>query len=189
MSRQSLEDSRGLRLLEPGPVVLVTSMYRSHPNVMTAAWVAPLGFDPPMISIAIHPGRLTHEFISKSETFGLSIPTLDLSKAIHHCGVASGNDVDKFEVAGLTPEDPEEIDAPRIQECIAQIECGVIQRVTAADHDLFIAQILNASADDDYFQDSWLAEQELPLVSHIAGNVYAGLTRGYGVTLDEDDDE
>jgi flavin reductase (DIM6/NTAB) family NADH-FMN oxidoreductase RutF len=189
MTSRVLDVARGLRLLEPGPVVFVTSMLRAHPNVMTAAWVSPLGFDPPLISLAVHPARLTHEFISKSETFGISIPTMDLSKAVHHCGMVSGNDIDKFEAAGLIPEDPEEIDAPRIQECVAHIECGVLQRVSLADHDLFIGQILNASADDDWFRDSWVADQDLPLVTHIAGNVYAGLTRGYSVSLDEDDSE
>lgn len=189
MTLREIDVTRGLRLLEPGPVVLVTSMLRSHPNVMTAAWVSPLGFDPPMISLAVHPSRLTHEFISKSEMFGISIPTLDLSKAVHHCGMVSGNDVDKFEAADLTPDDPEEIEAPRIHECVAHIECGVLQRVSLADHDLFIGQILNASADDTLFGDSWIADQELPLVKHIAGNVYAGLTRGYGVNLDEEDEE
>jgi flavin reductase (DIM6/NTAB) family NADH-FMN oxidoreductase RutF len=189
MSLLDIDPSRGNRLLEPGPVVLVSSMFRGHPNVMTAAWVSPLGFDPPVLTLAVHPGRLTHQFISKSETFGISIPTLDLIKAVHRCGMVSGNDVDKFEAASLTPDDPEEIDAPRIAECVAHIECGVLQRVSMADHDLFIAQILHASADDDYFRESWIADSELPLISHIAGNIYAGLTRGYRVDLSEDDDE
>lgn len=189
MGKVDLEISAGLRLLEPGSLVLVTSMFRGHPNVMTAAWVSPLGFDPPMITLAIHPGRLTHELVSKAETFGISIPTMDLIRDIHQCGTLSGHDQDKFEASGLTPIDPMEIDAPRIHECVAHLECGVLQRVTVADHDLFIGQILAATADTDYFRGRWIAEQELPLVHHLAAEHYAGMTRSYAVNLDDEEAE
>jgi flavin reductase (DIM6/NTAB) family NADH-FMN oxidoreductase RutF len=189
VSLRTLEPSAGLRLLEPGPVVLITSMFRGHPNVMTAAWISPLGFDPPTITLAVHPGRLTHDLVSKSEMFGISIPTMDLIKAVHQCGMTSGHELDKFEAAGLTPMDPLEIEAPRIYECVAHIECGVIERVSLADHDLFVAQILSADADSDYFGNRWNVETELPLVHHIAAEYYAGMTRGYAVALDSEDAE
>lgn len=189
MSKVALDTTRGLRLLEPGPTVLVTSMYRSHPNVMTAAWLSPLGFDPPLIGLSVHPGRTTHQLISKSEMFGISIPTMDLVRAVHQCGMYSGEDVDKFERTGLTPVDPVEIEAPRIDECVAHLECGVVERLTLTDHDLFVAQILHAEADNERFQDRWVASAELQLIHHIAAEYYAGLTRAYAVRLEEDEDE
>jgi flavin reductase (DIM6/NTAB) family NADH-FMN oxidoreductase RutF len=189
MSKTTIEPTSGLRLLEPGPVVLVTSLFRSHPNVMTAAWLSPLGFDPPLITLAIHPGRLTHELVSKSEMFGISIPTMDLIRAVHMCGLVSGHQIDKFESAGLTPIDPLEIEAPRIDECVAHLECGVIERVSLADHDLFIGQILAAEADTDYFRGRWIARDELPLVHHLAAEHYAGMTRSYAVDLSVDEEE
>jgi flavin reductase (DIM6/NTAB) family NADH-FMN oxidoreductase RutF len=189
MTKKTIDLTSGLRLLEPGPVVLVTSMFRSHPNVMTAAWLSPLGFDPPLITLAIHPGRLTHELVSKSEMFGISIPTMDLIRAVHHCGMVSGQDIDKFEAAGLTAIDPLEIEAPRIHECVAHLECGVIQRITTADHDLFVGQILAAEADTDYFQGRWLSAEEIPLVHHIAAEHYSGMTRSYAVNLEDAEEE
>jgi flavin reductase (DIM6/NTAB) family NADH-FMN oxidoreductase RutF len=189
MSKTPRDLTSGLRMIEPGPVALVTSMYRGQPNVMTAAWLAPLGFDPPMLTLAIHPGRLTHEFVSRSETFGVSIPTLDSIRAVHRCGVVSGRDQDKFETTGLTPVDPLEIEAPGIEECPAHLECGVLQRITMADHDLFIAQLLTAQADPSYFSDRWIADGELPLAHHVAAEYYAGMTRAYAVSLSEEEDE
>ena len=38
-------------------------------GAMTAAWLLPLSLDPVRIGVAVHPTRLTHEFISKSEWF------------------------------------------------------------------------------------------------------------------------
>lgn len=189
MSLRTLDPTAGLRLLEPAPVVLLTSMFRSHPNVMTAAWISSLGFDPPTITVAIHPGRLTHELVSKSEMFGMNIPMMDRIKAVHQCGVYSGNELDKFEATGLTPIDPLEIEAPRIDEAVAHVECGVTERISLADHDLFVAQILVADADSDYFTDRWLGDSELPLVHHVAAEYYAGMTRAYAVDVHEDEDE
>jgi flavin reductase (DIM6/NTAB) family NADH-FMN oxidoreductase RutF len=56
-----------LRMLAPGPVALVTTMYRDQPNMMTAAWMQPVSLSPMLISIAVQPSRLTHEFMTKSE--------------------------------------------------------------------------------------------------------------------------
>lgn len=189
MAKVRIDPVTGLRLLEPGPTVLVTSMHRSHPNLMTAAWLSPLGFDPPVIGLSVHPGRLTHELISKSEMFGVSIPTMEHVQAVHRSGLLSGRDLDKFEATGLTPIDPVEIEAPRIYECVAHIECGVVQRLTFSDHDLFIGEILHAEAESEHFQERWLTDGEFSLIHHIAAEYYAGLTRAYAVSLEDDEDE
>jgi flavin reductase (DIM6/NTAB) family NADH-FMN oxidoreductase RutF len=188
MAKSRIDGVHGLRFLEPGPTVLVTSMFRSQPNVMTAAWLSPLGFDPPIIGLSIHPGRLTHELVTKSEMFGISVPTMDLLREVHQCGMASGRELDKFEMTGLTPIDPYEIEAPRIDECVAHLECGVIERLSVSDHDLFIGEILVAEADDRHFRDRWIADDEIALIHHVAAEYYAGLTRAYAISLDDEEE-
>ncbi len=189
MSMRAIEPTAGLRLLEPGPTVMLTSMFRSHPNVMTAAWLSPLSFDPPLITVSIHPGRLTHDLVSKSEMFGVNVPTMDQVRAVHYCGTHSGHELDKFEAAGLTPIDPHQIEAPGIAQCVARIELGVVERFSLADHDLFVGQILYAEADTDYFNDRWVAEDELTLVHHLGADKYAGMTRAYTVSLDDEEQD
>jgi flavin reductase (DIM6/NTAB) family NADH-FMN oxidoreductase RutF len=188
MAKTQIDRAKGLRFLEPGPTVLVTSMFRSHPNVMTAAWLSPIGFDPPAIGLSVHPGRLTHELVTKSEMFGISIPSMDLLKAVHQCGMVSGREQDKFESFGLTPVDPYEIEAPRIHECIAHLECGLMQRITFSDHDICVGEILVAEVDDEYFNGRWIVDEELPLIHHIAAEYYAGLTRAYAVSLEPEEE-
>ena len=39
--KRQLAPRDALRLLAPGPVALVSTMYRDQPNVMTAAWLLP----------------------------------------------------------------------------------------------------------------------------------------------------
>lgn len=180
MASKSPRDPRqAARLLEPGPVVLVTAQFRSQPNVMTAAWVMPLSLDPPRVGVAIHPSRYTHELVTRGELFVLNLPTLDLLDAVHRCGIVSGRDVDKFAHAGLHPADALEIDVPVIEECAAYIECGLTERLALGDHDLFVGEVLAVSADDELFTDRWQIADDSPLIHHVALDTYAGLSRPY----------
>lgn len=188
-TKQSIDRRLAARLLQPGPLSLVTSLFRSQHNVMTAAWVMPVGTDPMLIGIAIHPQRLTHEFVSRSEIFGLSIPTIDLLNAVHRCGIESGRDVDKFESAGLSPMDASEIDVPLVEECVAHIECGVVERFSLSDHDLFIGEVLAASAIDELFTDRWQIKDGSELLHHIAADQYAPLSRVYRARVSEEEEE
>jgi flavin reductase (DIM6/NTAB) family NADH-FMN oxidoreductase RutF len=176
------------RLLEPGPLVLVTSMHRAQHNVMTAGWLVTLGLDPPRLGVAIHPSRLTHELIGKSEMFGLSVPSLDLLNAVHRCGTETGRDRDKFLSVGLTPVDALEIEAPLVEECVAHLECGLVQRLTLSDHDLFVGEVLVASAVEEIFSDRWEIQEGSELLHHVGGDLYVGASKPYRARLPEDEE-
>lgn len=186
-TKRSLEPRTAARLLQPAPLALLTSLYRGQPNVMTLAWHMPLGTNPMLIGVAIHPARLTHEFVSRGEHFALNIPTIELLSAVHRCGIESGRDRDKFESAHLTPNDALEIDAPLIDECVAHVECGVVQRLTLSDHDLFIGQVLAVSADGDLFTDRWVSQPDAELLHHLGADDYAIMGKQYRATLDDEE--
>lgn len=177
-----------VRLLQPGPVALLTSRFRSSDNVMTVAWMAPVSFDPPLVAVAIHPGRLTHEYVSKSEHFALSFPTADLLVAIHRCGMLSGREGDKLVAAGLTPIDALAVEAPLIEECVAHIECGVVACSRFGDHDLFVGQPLAVSAMAEAFDGRWIVETEAGRVlHHLRADYYAALARPYRARLEPEE--
>ena len=190
MPSKSPRDSRqAARLLEPGPVVLVTAQFRSQPNVMTAAWVIPLSLDPPRVGVAIHPSRFTHELVTRGELFVLNVPTLDLLDAVHRCGIVSGREFDKFLQAGLHPVDALAVDVPVIEQCAAHIECGLVERLTLGDHDLFVGEVLAVSADDELFTDRWQISDDSPLIHHVALDLYAGLSRPYTARPEREEGE
>lgn len=180
-----------LRMLQPGPLALVTTRFRSADNVMTAGWMMPISMHPPLIAVAVHPGRLTHTHITRSEFFALNIPTADLLNAVHTCGIVSGRDEDKFARAGLTPTDAIQLELPLIEECVAHIECGLVQRASIGDHDLFIGRPLAVSAIDSAFNGRWLIEvDEGQLLHHLRADAYASLARPYrGQLIGDDEDE
>jgi len=178
-----------LRMLAPGPLALVTTMYHDQPNIMTAAWMQPLSLSPLLISIAVQPSRLTYEFMTKTEVFTLNIPTVDLLSAVHLCGMISGHEKDKFEATGLTPELGVATEAPLIAECVAHIECEVRDRVSIGDHDLFVALPLRVTADDEAFDGIWNVDVDAGrILHHLGADRYAGLGKAYQATLPEDDE-
>ena len=189
MSKEVIEPNMAARLLEPGPLALLTSRHRSDENVMTQSWMLPLSLDPAIIGVAIHPTRLTHEYVGRSEFFGLSIPTADLLSAVHRCGTESGRDGDKFARANLRPVDALEIDAPLIEECVAHIECGVIERMSFGDHDLFVGEVLAVQAEEESFKERWLVEVDAgQILHHLRADHYAVLSRPYRARLADDDE-
>lgn len=182
----ALDTLAAVRLLQPGPLALLTSQFRADTNVMTVAWLMPASLDPPLVAVAIHPDRLSHEYVSKGEVFALNIPNMDLLAAIHRCGVESGRQGDKFVSAGLTPVDALELDLPLVGECVAHIECGVVDRARFGDHDLFISEPVAVTALDEAFDDRWLVDTDAGrIVHHLRADYYAGVSRSYQASLPE----
>ncbi len=181
MAKQPLDLRLATRLLSPGPVTLLTTQYRGQPNVMAVAWAAPVSLDPPLVGVAIYPGRLTHEFLLKSEQFVLNVPSLEIITATHQCGIVSGREGDKFVATGLTPELATEVDPPLIAECLAHLECGVVERVRLGDHDLFVGQPLALAADEAAFDGFWNTDgvEGSQILHHLGADRYAALAKSY----------
>lgn len=183
--KMTLEDRQALRMLAPGAVALLTSMYHDQPNVMTAGWLLSVSFAPTYVGVAIQPSRLSHEFVTKTEQFALNFPNIDLLAAVHRCGMTSGRDEDKFETAELNPEEAAEIEAPLVAECVGHIECGVIDRITLGDHDLFVGRVLAVSALDEAFGETWQVETDAgQLLHHLGGDHYASLSKAYRASIE-----
>jgi len=183
MAKVALDLRMATRLLSPGPVSLLSTQYHGQPNVMTVAWAAPVSLDPPLIGVAIYPGRLTHEFLLKSEQFVLNVPPLEIITATHQCGIISGREGDKFAATGLTLELATEVEPPLIAECLAHLECGVVERVRLGDHDLFVGQPLALSAEETAFDGFWHTDGEEggQILHHLGADRYAALAKTYRV--------
>lgn len=186
--KKDVELRSALRMIAPGPVTLVTTSYHDQPNVMTASWLQPLSLDPTLIGVAVRPSRLTHEFMMKSEAFAINIPNADLISAVNLCGLISGREKDKWAAASLNPTEASIVEAPLVAECVGHIECGVIDRVSWGDHDLFVGRVLAASADDEAFGVIWDVTSEAgQLLHHLGGDRYAGLCKPYQAPKLEED--
>ena len=167
--------SQAHRLINVGPVVLVTSAYEGQRNVMSAAWTTPLCTEPaPLVSAAINVGHYTHELITASQEFVLNIPGEDLLAAIRFCGSRHGRGRDKLAEAGLTPLPAAEVSASLIGECLGHIECRLVEAPIFGDHALFVGQVVAASAEVELFEGTWLLPPGRPRPVHHLGNRYYG---------------
>lgn len=75
----------------------------------------------------------------------LAIPGADLLDTVVGIGTCSGIDTDKFAKFGLTKTAGREVAAPRIGDCLANIECRVTDIV--ARHNIVVLEALGAWVD------------------------------------------
>lgn len=122
---ETLELSKAFTLIEPGPVVLVTTNDGRKDNVMTITWTMVMDFS---ATFAITTGPWNHSYAALRDTKEcvISIPTVELLDTAVGVGTCSGKDTDKFERFGLTPIKATHVRAPLIKECLANIECRVV---------------------------------------------------------------
>jgi len=136
--------NRVFTLIEPGPVVLVTTFDGNKNNVMTISWTMVLDFTP---MFAITTGAWNHSFtaLQKTRECVIAIPTIDLLDRVVGIGTCSGVDTDKFAKFKLTAMPGKIVQAPLIKECLANIECKVIDLI--AKHNIVVLEAVAAYED------------------------------------------
>ena len=132
---------RAFTLLEPGPVVLVTTNDGKKNNVMTIWWTMVMDFTP---SFAITTGPWNYSFaaLRKTKECVIAIPGIDMLDEVVGVGTCSGADTDKFDKFNLTPVQGKHVMAPLIGECLANIECRVVDIVRK--HNIFVLEAVAA---------------------------------------------
>lgn len=136
-------------LLNPVPVVMVTCADAAgKPNIITLAWAGTVNSDPPMVSISVRKERYSHALIREKGQFAINLATQKLAFAADLCGVKSGRDNDKFQLAGLTAQKASVIDVPIIKESPVALECVVKNVLELGSHDMFVAEVVAVQADE-----------------------------------------
>ena len=161
MTKNSLPLSHVYRLLEPGPVVMLTTADRHGPNVMTMSWHMMIDFEPPIVGCVVSNRDYTFDALRKTKECVINIPTVELAKKVVGCGNTSRRNTDKFKTFGLTPSAASLVRAPLIDECFASLECKVIDTRLANKYNIFILEVLKAWAD---------CSVKNPLTIHHRGN-------------------
>jgi len=99
--------------------------------------------EPPVIAVAINKNNLTHQFITQSKVFTVSILSQDTPLSfIGRFGFKSGRDIDKLE--GINYKIGE-TQAPVVTDnTLAYLEAKVIQQVDVKTHTIFIGELVGA---------------------------------------------
>lgn len=139
--------SRVYRLLEPGPVVLLTTAGPKRPNIMAMSWHTMLDFEPPLIGCVISNRNYSFDRLKVEKECAINIPTIELAKQAVDCGNTSGRKIDKFKTFDLTPIAASKVGAPLIDECYANIECRLVDSRWAQQYNFFVLEALAAWTD------------------------------------------
>jgi flavin reductase (DIM6/NTAB) family NADH-FMN oxidoreductase RutF len=140
-----MEISKAFTLIEPGPVILITTNDGGKSNIMTISWTMVVDFTP-IFAITTGPWNYSYTALIESKECVIAIPTVDLIDQVVGVGTCSGADTDKFEKFGLTPVKGKHVSPPLIGECLANIECRVIDIVKK--HNIVVLEGVAAYFDD-----------------------------------------
>jgi flavin reductase (DIM6/NTAB) family NADH-FMN oxidoreductase RutF len=121
-------------------IYILTTALESRINGMVASWVSQVSYEPPLIAVAVHKNRYSHQLIKDSGRF-----------AVHVLSQNQRDLVQKF--MGTDPESkfsgtnwqPGVTGCPILPDCIAGFECEVETTIEPGNHTVFIGQVVSAS--------------------------------------------
>ncbi|OPY00598.1 MAG: Flavoredoxin [Syntrophorhabdus sp. PtaB.Bin184] len=134
---KEMEMSKAFTLMESGPVVLVTTNDGDNNSIMTISWTMVMDFTP-IFAMTTGPWNYSFAALQKTKECVISIPTVDMLDKVIGVGTCSGADTDKFQKFMLTPVKGTHVKAPLIKECLANIECKVVDIVKK--HDIVVLE-------------------------------------------------
>jgi flavin reductase (DIM6/NTAB) family NADH-FMN oxidoreductase RutF len=95
-------------------IYVLTTHHEGTINGMVASWVTQISYDPPLVMVAVHPNRYSHQLIQQSGTFALHLLSKDQKDFLS-----------RFK-------------------CLGYLECSVRESYAPGNHSLFIGEIVEA---------------------------------------------
>ena len=139
--------SKVYQLLEPGPVVLLTTARKGRTNIMTMSWHMMVEFEPPLVACVVSNRGYSFAALRATNECVISIPERKLASKVINVGNCSGRDVAKFDRFGLTPVPAARVAPPLLAECFANLECKVADTRLVNKYNLFVLEVLKAWVD------------------------------------------
>lgn len=158
----------------PIPPAMVTVGDFEHANVLTVAWTGILASQPPKTYVSIRPCRHSHGILKEQGEFVINLPSVSLAREVDFVGIYTGAKMDKFERCNLTKIKSDKVDPPTIAECPVALECRVSEVISMGTHDVFIADILGVSCQDELFdEEGKLHFERADLLAYSHGEYYS----------------
>jgi flavin reductase (DIM6/NTAB) family NADH-FMN oxidoreductase RutF len=108
-------------------------------DAFTAAWLTQVSFDPLLVALSINPSHASFPILVAAGAFAVSILGHGQLELARHFGTQSGWAVDKL--AGQRWQAAHG-GAPVLLDALAYLECRVVGRHAAGDHELVLGQVV-----------------------------------------------
>lgn len=174
-------------LLNHGPSTIVTCEHDGVANVMAAAWVMPLDFDPPKLLLVLDRNTWSRHLVEGSGTFVIQLPSRQQAELTLAVGSCNGGETDKFERYGIATSRARHVEAPAVDGCVAYLECRVVEEPhNQQSYDLFIAEVVAAYADERAFSNGrWhFPNDDLRTIHYQAGGAFFATGEAFQVARD-----
>jgi flavin reductase (DIM6/NTAB) family NADH-FMN oxidoreductase RutF len=135
------------RLLEPGPVVMVSTARKGVTNIMTMSWHTMMEFTPPLVGCVISGRNHSFDALVATKECVINIPDAALAKQVVGVGNCHGQKVDKFKKFKLTPVPAKEVKSPLIAECYANLECRIYDSRLVNKYNFFVLEVVQVWID------------------------------------------
>ena len=174
-NRVPVDLSRSYKLLNHGPTTLVSAAAGGKSNVMAAAWVMALDFDPPKLAAVLAEDTYTKVLAVASRELVINIPCVAQADLTYALGSVSGFDVDKWAKYGVTTTPGSKVAAPLVDGCVGWLECKIYDEPHIAQkYDLYVCEVVAAWADPEVWngRDWSFNEPSKRTLHHCAGGVF-----------------
>lgn len=163
---------KATRLVNHGPVVMVSTTDGQRPNACAIAWCMPYSKKPAWVALKIGKSHLTWDNLMATEDLVINVPSAEQVEAVLKVGRVKGREVsDKLALAGLAPLPSEQVGPPRIAGCVAWLECRLVRRELAEADGIVLAEVVAAAAADGAFrEDGTLDTERFPTLHHLGGD-------------------
>ncbi|MCP4132811.1 MAG: flavin reductase family protein [bacterium] len=166
------------RVINPGPVILVSSGNEEARTISTIAWHMPVSSSPKLVGVALAHKRYTLELIKQSNCFCVNVPDHKILEQVVFCGTYSGRKIDKYKETGLTPAACKAIGGFYVDECVAHIECEVAELIEAGDHTIVLGKVVEAYTNEELItQDGVIDINKVELIQHLGGSHFGTLKK------------
>ncbi len=153
------------------------------PNMMLAALGGVCCLTPPCVYVGLRKATYTYGSIVQRRAFTVSMPSAAHVAEADYVGLASGRDVDKFAVTGLTPVRGDLVDAPYAAEFPLTIECELIHTIDLGLHTQFIGEVKDVKVDESILDENGGIDLALAEPFICAGGHYHLIGEAIGKTF------
>ena len=117
-------------------VTVVTTGGAAGAHGLTANAVASLSLDPPLVLVAVDKKAHSMDFLKANRCFAINILTLEQEAISRRFATPGPKDFHDLSVRTA------ETGAPILADCLAFVDCRVVEILPGGDHDIFIGQIV-----------------------------------------------
>ena len=121
-------------------VTVVTTGGKAGSHGLTANAVASLSLDPPLVLVAVEKKSHSLEFLKANRCFAVNILRLDQEDISRRFAKPGPKDFVGLSIRTSVTG------APILADCLAYVDCRVVEILPGGDHDIFVAEIVSGEA-------------------------------------------